>query len=299
MLVGHQKIWQLLNKLAEKGRLAHAYLFYGQEKIGKKTFALEFTKQLFRKEILKEFHPDFILIAPFPSEKEIKITQVKDLIWRLSLKPLEANLKVAIVDQAHCLNQEAQSALLKTLEEPPAQSLLILITEYPELLLPTILSRIQKIKFHPPTRKDIENYLNLKNFSLETFDFHEIFDFYQGKIGEIINLLNNPKKVEEKIKLIKELKKLISSPLARRFNYVNDLLKRDIDINELLTLWLAFFRREILKILLQKKENVFWQTNYSILKLKKILSEIQNITFLLAKTNINQRLALEKIVLEF
>ena len=160
LIIGHQKQWQYLKKLAETDKLPHALLFYGQEKLGKKTFALEFVKWLLKDDIEKRQHPDFIFIEP--EEKEIKISQIRELIWRLSLKPSLAPLKAAIINQAHCMNQEAQSCFLKTLEEPKGKTVLILVSEYPEALFPTILSRLQKIRFYPPKLAEMDDYLKEK-----------------------------------------------------------------------------------------------------------------------------------------
>src|SRR4030042_3169271 len=163
MLIGHQKQWQYLKKLAESDKLAHAYLFCGQEKLGKKTIAVEFVKWLFKDDVIKRQHPDFIFIEPV--KKEIQISQIRECIWRLSLKPSVAPFKIAIIDEAHCLNQEAQSSLLKTLEEPKGQTILFLITEYPEGLFSTIVSRCQTLKFYPVKKEEIENYLRSQKIS--------------------------------------------------------------------------------------------------------------------------------------
>ena len=140
---GHQKQWQFLKKSAELGRLPHALLFYGQKGLGKKALAIEFSKFL-----IKEISPpDFILIEP--QGKEIQIAQIRSLMQKLSFKPYLADFKIAVLDKAHLMTQESQNCFLKFLEEPTDKTYLILITEYPAMLLPTILSRVQKIRFFP------------------------------------------------------------------------------------------------------------------------------------------------------
>ena len=157
MLIGHQKQRNFLEKTAKSDKLAHAYLFCGQEKLGKKTIAVEFAKWLFKEDVIKRQHPDFIFIEP--EKKEIQISQIRECIWRLSLKPSVAPFKIAIIDEAHCLNQEAQNSLLKTLEEPRGKTLIFLVTEYPERLFPTIISRCQILKFYSVPKEEIERYL--------------------------------------------------------------------------------------------------------------------------------------------
>ena len=295
MIIGHQKIWKLFKESVESGKLSHAYLFAGQEKIGKKTLALELAKLIFGEKTLKEAQGDFIFVAPF--QKEIQISQIRDLIWRLSLKPSLAPFKVAIIDQAHCMNQEAQSALLKTLEDPRGHSILILISEYPETLFPTILSRLQTIKFNSPSRENIEYYL--RNQNLKDSQINDIKDFCQGKIGLAIDFLKEPQKLEEQKMINKKLTEIIGSPLAIRFQYVKDLVAKQQDFKELLDSYLTFFRKELINRLTNQKEESFLKENYSPSKLKNILWQIQNVNYLLSRTNVNPRLALEKLMVEF
>lgn len=140
---GHQKQWKFLKKSAELGRLPHALLFYGQKGLGKKALAIELSKFL----LGKISPPDFILIEP--QEKEIQIAQIRSLIQGLSLKPYIADFKIAVLNKAHLMTPESQNCFLKFLEEPTDKTYLILITEYPAMLLPTILSRVQKLRFFP------------------------------------------------------------------------------------------------------------------------------------------------------
>ncbi len=174
---GHQKQWQFLKKSAELGRLPHALLFYGQKGLGKKALAIEFSKFL-----VKEISPpDFILIEP--QGKEIQIAQIRSLIQGLYLKPYLADFKIAVLNKAHLMTQESQNCFLKFLEEPTDKTYLILITEYPAMLLPTILSRVQKIRFFP--EKGFED--------------------------------------EENKELISDLIKISESDLAFRFKYAKDV----------------------------------------------------------------------------
>ena len=307
LIIGHQKNWQLLKKLAELDKLPHALLFSGQEKLGKRTLATEFVKWLLKEDIGKRQHPDFIFIEP--EEKEIKISQIRELIWKLSLKPSVAPFKVAIIDQAHCLNQEAQSSLLKTLEEPRGKALLILITEYPETLLPTILSRLQKIKFYPVKKTEIEDYLQ-KNGVGEK-ESEEIIRFSLGKPGQVMDFISNPQKLKAQKKTVSDFIKVSNSNLNSRFRYVKDLSAAPQDLNpvrdykikkepqreqisngvkETLDTWTGHLRDILVSGILPPK--------YSFDKLKDIINLIQKTNFLLSTTNVNPRLALEILMLE-
>jgi len=289
MLIGHQKQWQYLKKLAETDKLPHALLFYGQEKLGKKTFALEFVKWLLKDDIEKRQHPDFIFIEP--EEKEIKISQIRELIWRLSLKPSLAPLKAAIINQAHCMNQEAQSCFLKTLEEPKGKTVLILVSEYPEALFPTILSRLQKIRFYPPKLAEMDDYLKEKG--LEKKELEEIIRLSLGKPGEMIDIISDRQKLTDRKKITSDLLKILNSDIAFRFQYIKEIAKKQPeDLKEILEVWLRHFREILISNLDESS------AKYSFGELKGAIESIQNTNLLLSNTNINSRLALENLMLE-
>lgn len=148
-MVVHQKQWNFLTKSAELGRLPHALLFYGQEQIGKRSLAIKLAEFILGKAV----PPDFVLIEP--ENNSIQISQIRDLINKLSFKPYMADFKVAVIDQVHLMTKEAQNCFLKFLEEPSNKTFLILITPYPAVMLPTILSRVQKIRFFSNKEKEL------------------------------------------------------------------------------------------------------------------------------------------------
>ena len=145
---------QLLKKAAELGRIPHALLFYGQDNQEKMAVALEFVKIINGIRVLSETNPDLILIEP-DQEKEIEISKIRELHSKLYLKSYFSPFKAVIINRAHYLNQEAQSAFLKLLEEPKGETIFILITEYPEQLLPTILSRTERLRFYSDQKYNI------------------------------------------------------------------------------------------------------------------------------------------------
>ncbi len=171
----HQKQKDFLIKSAELGKLPHALLFYGQEKLGKKDTAIEFARFLINEDIEKS--PDFILV----DSKEIKISEIKELIQKLYFKPYSGEFKVAVINNAHLMNKEAQNCFLKFLEEPRDKTFLILVTAYPNTLLSTILSRVQKIRFYPPKDFKIENNKELVSDIIKLKDSDLAFRFQYAK----------------------------------------------------------------------------------------------------------------------
>lgn len=289
MIIGYQKQWQFLVKSAELDKLSHAYLFSGPEKLGKKTLALEFIKFLFGQNPTNPPHPDFILITPL--NKEIQIDQIRELTWKLSLKPSIAPFKTAVINQAHLMNQEAQNSLLKTLEEPRGKALLILISEMPEYLFPTILSRVQTIKFYPVKKEEIKDYLKKQKISKEMIE--EITEFSLGRPGLVIDLISEPKKLTERKEIIKKLIEVSKSDISSRFHYAKDLAKLP-NLREILDIWQNYFRNVLLKFLTPEVK----QSDYSFLKLKNIVNQIQSTEFLISTTNVNPVLTLEILMLE-
>ncbi len=281
MIIGHKKQQEFLRKMVESENIPHALLFTGNEKLGKKKIAFKLISSIFKENIFQ--HPDFNLVIP--EEKQIQINQIRDINWKLSLKPVKAPLLSVVIDQAHSMTRQAQNCFLKTLEEPKTRALLILITEYPNYLLPTIISRCQRVKFYPVEKKEINNYLKTQNFKQE--QIKEISHICLGRPGVMIDFSQNLKKLEERQEKVKELVKIVKSPMSLRFKYAKELSEND-DLKETLLVWLSYFRRNLISN----------PDNSLISKTKHILNNIQRTIFLLSTTNVNKRLALEVLVLE-
>ena len=171
MIKDHKKQWDFLTRSVQFGKLPHALLFYGKEEIGKKDLVIEFAKFF----IGRTDPPDFILIEP--ENNIIQISQIRSLINKLSFKPYLADYKLAVVNRAESMNKEAQNCFLKFLEEPSNKTYLILITAYPSMLLPTILSRVQKIRFFSNKDKKLDNQLVLDLLKISQSDLAYRFQY--------------------------------------------------------------------------------------------------------------------------
>jgi DNA polymerase-3 subunit delta' len=317
MIIGHQKQLNYLKRMAESGKIPHALLFSGQEKLGKKTIALEFISRLFEEPGSKILsHPDFILIEP--QSHQIQIDQIRDLAFRLSLKPIKAKRKAAIVDESHSMTREAQNCFLKTLEEPKGNTILILVTQSPNFLLPTIISRCQIIKFYPVKKDEIERYFKNQGglgkgegeeneFSSSPFavarEIEEILEISQGRPGRAVELASSKEKFEFYKKRMKELDEILNSSLSTRFQYAKEISKQE-NLREILEIWLNYFRNIFIKncstsraIAKGEEENLFSSPS-KVEHLKSILQQIQRTIYLISTTNINPRLALEILMLE-
>ena len=197
-LIGNKPAAEALTRLIASGRVPNALLFAGPEGVGKKQFAIELARRLvcphtenavacsqcsacqragefsipvFEKGEHSEFvffsqHPDIGMIVPF--RRNLRIGAVRALEVEAHFRPYEANARVFIVEEADKMNDAASNALLKTLEEPPPTSHIILIASRADSLLQTIRSRCQTIRFGPIAFEEIERYLiDVAEFSPE------------------------------------------------------------------------------------------------------------------------------------
>jgi DNA polymerase-3 subunit delta' len=160
-VVGQEQALQILHKALSSSRLAHAYLFHGPSGVGKKFTAWQFVKALYCdtasidacdccvtcRKIMTGHHPDVMLISA--EDSSIKIEQVRALQRHLSYKPYENQRTSVIIDRCELFTPPAANALLKTLEEPPANALLLLLAGNKDALPLTITSRCQLVPFRP------------------------------------------------------------------------------------------------------------------------------------------------------
>jgi DNA polymerase-3 subunit delta' len=188
-LAGNQRVKDLLKRILESHRVPGALLFSGEEGIGKRLFALELAKALNctapngvaacnqcrscrriphinfptsndKDDLRKIFwtdHPDVGFVQP--PGRVFHVIQMREIEREANYRPFEGKARVFLIDDADRFNDASANALLKILEEPPRTSHLILITSRPAVLLPTIRSRCQVVRFSPATVTEIEEYL--------------------------------------------------------------------------------------------------------------------------------------------
>lgn len=185
-VLGHQQNKEFLQKLLQPGSRPHALLFYGMGGIGKKMLALHFAKTFLCKSAVKKScgicescrlmdiennsfaHPDFYLLTAEEAGKDIKIEQVKEMAKQAAFAPVLSEHKVCIIDDAGQMTAEAANSLLKLLEEPPPGWLFILITQQAERLLPTVLSRVVRLRFDAPDSSAVRQILKAKGITQNT-----------------------------------------------------------------------------------------------------------------------------------
>ena len=171
----HREQWEYICRLMSANSVPHAILITGAEGVGKTSFANRLSAALLCEQTTADgnacgeckycklfsatTHPDFIYIAPEDSDKVISVEDIRELIDRLSLTSHFKRAKVALIENADAMNINAANALLKTLEEPPAETVIILVCKKPQRLMATVRSRCQIITINSPNTEEAIQWL--------------------------------------------------------------------------------------------------------------------------------------------
>lgn len=202
-ILGQGQAITLLRRSIETGRLAHALLFVGPKGVGRFTTAVTLAKALnclngaqgescdrcvACVKITKGIHPDVHLVSP--EGATLKIDQIRTLTQEATLRPYEGRRKVFILDQAETMTEQAQNALLKTLEEPPGATVLVLIAPEASALLPPIASRCSQIRFVPLPESTIT--ARLQDQGCDGGEAHVLASLAGGSLGRAQELRTSP-----------------------------------------------------------------------------------------------------------
>jgi len=246
-VIGQRRLLEKLGEQAIRGDVAHAYELSGPRSIGKHTVALRLAQTLnclaetriaggcgtclSCTKIEKGVHPDVITVTRLVDlekrndMKFITIDQVRAMQQDLALRPLEGRKRVVIIDDAADLQDHAEVALLKTLEEPPSHAVLLLVTPTPARLLETIRSRIQPLPFRAVPRAEIEVALTTR-FGSSAARFATAA---AGRPGVAIVLATDEAARNARAALEKEFYTLVASRLTERFAWAADLAESERD----------------------------------------------------------------------
>ncbi len=257
-VVGQPKAIRLLARSLETGQLSHAYLFVGPPHVGKLTLALNLAQAVncgastppcgecaSCRRIAAGKHADVQIIGLISEEKrEIGIEQIREMQAAASLPPYEGRHKVFIFDKAELLSHEAANCLLKTLEEPSPQVLLILLTAGESALLPTIVSRCQRVELRPlPINLIKEALIEAHGVAADRAElFARLSD---GCFGWALLAMQDEKVLEERGRRLATVADLSYASLKQRLAYAAELAaqfsRSREEVEEVLTLWLQWW----------------------------------------------------------
>jgi len=279
----NSEVNQYLKDIVETKIFNNGYIFFGAEGLGKKYTAIQFIKDIFKKcstsknieeKISNNNHPDFLVIQPLSyiesktsknsnisitkkNNQVIKIDQIRNIKKFLSQKSIESEKKIVLIHDAHLLNEAASNCLLKTLEEP-SNGIIILLTSKLNLLLDTIKSRCQKVKFKSFSSRKIENFLK------KNLDSSKLIIYKNINIQDLVNSANgSPGKLIHIIDICNQLPEEILSKLAFPLKEHLEILK----IAKLISEQLEIFQQIGLINLIQQ---IWWRKTNNAELIKKL-----------------------------
>lgn len=264
-IVGHEHSIDLLRRALAAQQVHHAYLFTGPEHIGKTLLAQRFAQTLLCtggpdphvapqapcgtclscRKVLHGNHPDVHIIARPPDKQFILIEQIRALQSDSARKTLEGRRNIFIIQGAHEMNLQAANCLLKTLEEPEPDVVLLLTVPDPGLLLPTILSRVQQIPMHLLTASQIKTALE-QRWEVEPKEAEVIAALAAGRIGWAIQAVEDEDLLTERKSQLDFLTKLPAASRVQRFEVAQRIGGDTDKVHALLELWLLWWRDMVL-----------------------------------------------------
>jgi len=258
-LVGHDWAVKLLKHHIENERIRHAYLFVGPESVGKRTLATRFAQALSCERadppgeicgecracrlVSEEAFPDLEVIRPDPT---IQVDDVRALQRRLALAPYEGPWRIALLENFHNASISASNAMLKTLEEPPDQVVLLLTASAQELLLPTVVSRCEVIPLRGVASSTIVAALEDRHAEPERAQM--LATLSEGRPGRAIRWESDPNLLERRSDALAQLTEAMGMDIGGRFTLAERIVGRGKivvqrrRVRKTLEAWLSIWR---------------------------------------------------------
>ncbi len=253
-IIGHEKIIHHFQTAIKRGQVSHAYILEGETGSGKKLLAQAFAQALECVEETGEAcntchscmmaatgnHPDIIWVS-HEKPNTISVADIRNQInGDILVKPYSGKYKIYIIDQAEKMNEQAQNALLKTIEEPPAYAVILLLASQTGAFLPTILSRCITLSLKPVEEERIRDYI-LKNTGLTKEEAEFCAGYSMGNLGKAMELATNESRIEMKKECTSLLSNIHQMEIYEVIGYLKELSKYKEDIMEVLDLMLVWF----------------------------------------------------------
>jgi len=314
-VVGHDWVVELLKRSLENGRVSHAYLLTGPAQIGKTTLALNFAQALnclsedrpcgeclSCRKIARHIHPDVRIIEG--KDGTIGIDQIRAMQREVALSPYEGRWRIYIIREMERATTEAANCLLKTLEEPPSQVILLLTARDADALPPTIVSRCQVLNLRPLPTGLIQETLQ-QRWKVDEEKARLLARLSGGRIGWAIEANQDEVILKMREERLHEMLALMGKGQVGRLDYAYQLSRQADTVPEVLDLWLGWWR----DLLLVKGgcpeavTNIDQQAALQEMAKKYSLRQVQGFIKALQDTarqleqHVNPRLALEVLML--
>ncbi len=315
-IIGHEWALDLLAQVNRGGRLRHAYLFTGPAQVGKTTLARAFAQALSCeqqteapcgacracKRISDGRYPDVQLIAAV--KNVIQIDQVRVLQTDAALAPLEGKYKVFIIREIERATAPAANALLKTLEEPPPQVILLLTSTRRDQVLPTILSRCQIVPLRPLPLAQVAEALQTR-WGVEEERATLLARLSGGRLGWAVDAHTDPTLWEERARTLDELLAQTVEGYVGRLAYAEKLSRHGDDVETTLGLWATWWRDVLLiqrgvgDAIINLDRRVQLAQQAGLYRPEQVEAALVDLTQTVhhLKANVNARLALDVLML--
>lgn len=319
-ILGHDMIKEHFQKAIVDQKISHAYILSGEAGMGRKSLANAFALSLLCekgksqpcmechacKQVLSGNHPDLIHLQ---HEKPNSIgvddirTQINDTIM---IRPYSSYYKVYIVDEAEKMTQQAQNALLKTIEEPPSYAVIILLTINPEAFLPTVLSRCVQLKLRPLPDYVVKGYLT-GTLGISQSDAELYAAFSRGNLGKAIKLAESEEFRLMYEKLLQLLRNMKQMDISELLDYIRRIKEDGLDIYECLDFMQIWYRDALMYKVTKDTNLLIFKDEYTTINemskktgydgFETILQAIDTARTRL-QANVNTELALELMLLD-
>lgn len=252
-ILGNEHVVEHFKKAIENNKISHAYIINGEKGMGKRTVAKAFAMTLLCEEkgtvpcmkchscvqALTDNNPDLIMITP-DKPTTLSIDHIRQtLVNDVELKPYSNSHKVYIVEDAELMNNAAQNAILKTIEEPPEYAVIILLTTNISALLQTVLSRCVKLDMQPLKKEVVKKYLMEKE-KIVDYQADIAVSFAGGNLGKAIELSKSQdfaEMLDEVIQLLRYIKDMQAYEVVAAVKRASEYKFRFTDYIDLMILW--------------------------------------------------------------
>lgn len=318
-IVGHEQIIEHLQNAKKLDKISHAYILNGPDKAGKMMLAEAFAAMLqcekddadacmechSCRQAASHNHPDIIYLQ-HEKPNTISVSDIREQINKdIVIRPYSRLYKIYIVDEAEKMNQQAQNALLKTIEEPPSYAVLILLTTNADSFLPTILSRCIRLNLKPVPDGKIREYL-MKHCQVPDYQADISAAFAQGNVGKAVQLAVSEhfkELMDSAVQLMKRVKEIEVYEMGEAVKQINEF---KLEMNDYFDIMMVWYRDVLMyKATTDINSLIFKEQAYEIKKqaskssyhgIQKILEALDKAKIRL-NANVNFDLVIELLLL--